>query len=164
LADLRPTDPGRLRILAGVRPGVTRLDRRARADSARVASRLARDPDLDPLGWYAGASPWGAPVASPSALVQLLRNRGTEFGPHIGAAVGLFGAIEIRHLAGPVFLDRDYHVQGEVVAVGESPKTEYAWYDTRAYDGSGTAVASMRMQLRWLKASSPLYAEGSKEP
>ena len=75
----------------------------------------------------------------------------------------LFGAIEIRHLAGPVFLDRDYHVQGEVVAVGESPKTEYAWYDTRAYDGTGTAVASMRMQLRWLKASSPLYAEGARE-
>jgi hypothetical protein len=162
-ADLRPTDPGRLRILAGVRPGVTRLDHRARADSARMASRLAGDPGLDQLGWYAGASPWGAPVASPSALVQLLRNRGTEFGPHIGPAVGLFGAIEIRHLAGPVFLDRDYHVQGEVVAVGESPKTEYAWYDTRAYDDTGTAVASMRMKLRWLKASSPLYAEGAKE-
>ena len=162
-ADLRPTDPDRLRILGGVRPGVTRLEHRARADSASMASRLARDPGLDPLGWYGEASPWGHPVACPSALVRLLRNRGGEFGPHIAASVGLFGAIEIRQLAGPVFLDRDYDVRGEVVAVGESPKTEYVWYDTRAYDDAGTAVAAMRMQLRWLKASSPLYTEGSKE-
>ena len=89
----------------------------------------------------------------------LAANRGGDFGPNIGSAVGLFGAIEIRFHAGPVLFGRPYHVEGEVVAVGESPKTEYVWYDTRATHDDGKLVASMRMQLRWMKASSPLYAE-----
>jgi hypothetical protein len=49
-----------------------------------------------------------------------------------------------------VFLDRQYEVEGEVVAVGASPRTEYVWYDTRALDPGGGVVASMRMQLRWM--------------
>ena len=156
--DLRPTDPGQLRILKGVEPG-TPLAHQARVDSSGVKARIGRGGLPDALDWYTGSSPWGGPVANPSALVQLLRNRGTEFGPHTAEAVGLFGAIEVRHLAGPVFLDQDYRVEGEVVAVGASPKTEYVWYDTRALDEAGRPVASMRMQLRWMTASSPLYAE-----
>jgi hypothetical protein len=49
-------------------------------------------------------------------VVRLQRNRGHEFGPHIRDAVGLFGAIEIRHDEGPVMLDTEYEVTGEVVA------------------------------------------------
>ena len=100
-------------------------------------------------------------MANPSAVVQLLRNRGHEFGPHVGDAVGLFGAIEIRHRAGPVMLDTDYEVTGQVVSVGASPRTEYVWYDTTARDASGAPVATMRMQLRWMTASSPLYGTPS---
>jgi hypothetical protein len=74
-------------------------------------------------------------------------------GPH----VGLFGAIEVRHQAGPVFLDRDYRVTGEVAALSETPQTEVLWFDSRAIDETGTTVASMRMMLRELKASSPRY-------
>ena len=157
--DLRPGDRAGLRILAGVEPGTTRLEHTARIDSAAVRGRIERGAIEDRLSWYGGPSPWGGPVAHPSALVQLLRNRGREFGPHTADAVGLFGAIEVHHLAGPVFMDRDYRVEGEVVAVGSSPKTEYVWYDTRALDDDGTPVASMRMQLRWMTASSPLYAD-----
>jgi hypothetical protein len=156
--DLRPSDPSGLRILSGVEPGVTRLSHTARVDSAAVARRIEAGGLLDTLPWYTGPSPWGGPIANPSAVVQLLRNRGGEFGPHVAKAVGLFGAIEIRHHAGPVFLDRDYQVEGEVVAVGASPKTEFVWYDTRALDSGGEVVASMRMQLRWMTASSPLYS------
>ncbi|HEV2370459.1 MAG TPA: hypothetical protein VGR90_11335 [Acidimicrobiales bacterium] len=156
--DLRPADPKQLRILSCVEPGLTKLAHRAGVDSASVRGRVDRGGLLDALDWYTGPSPWGGPIAHPSALVQLLRNRGPEFGPHTAEAVGLFGAIEIRHLRGPVFLDQEYEVEGEVVAVGASPKTEYLWYDTRALDGDGRPVASMRMQLRWMTASSPLYA------
>lgn len=92
-------------------------------------------------------------------MVQLLRNRPGDFGTSISEAVGLFGAIELRNHAGPVRFGVPYVVSGEVVAVGASPKTEYVWYDTRATDADGTVVASMRMQLRWMKASSPLYKE-----
>ena len=93
-----------------------------------------------------------------SAIVQLIRNGRNDFGAHVAEAVGLFGAIELRFWSGPLRCDTDYSVSGEVVSVGASPKTEYAWYDSRATDTSGSPAVSMRMQLRWMKASSPLYA------
>jgi hypothetical protein len=155
--DLRPADPSELRILSGVQPAVTRLHHSARVESSAVVRRVEAGGLLDTLPWYTGPSPWGGAIANPSAVVQLLRNRGGEFGPHVAQAVGLFGAIEVRHRAGPVFLDRDYEVEGEVVSVGASPRTEFVWYDTRALDSNGGVVASMRMQLRWMTASSPLY-------
>jgi hypothetical protein len=159
--DLRPADPLGLRILRDVRPGMTRLRHTATIESAAVARRIEAGGLLDVLDWYTGPSPWGGPVACPSSVVQLLRNRGGEFGPHVGQAVGLFGAIEIRHHAGPVLLDREYGVEGEVVSVGASPRTEYLWYDTRALGPGGMVIASMRMQLRWMKASSPLYVDAA---
>ena len=155
---LRPSDPLELRILSGVQPGVTRLRHTATVESSALARRIELGGLLDALAWYTGPSPWGGPIANPSSVVQLLRDRGGEFGPHVGQAVGLFGAIEISHRGGPVFVDREYEVEGEVVAVGVSPRTEYVWYDTRAIDPSGLVVASMRMQLRWMTASSPLYS------
>jgi hypothetical protein len=73
--------------------------------------------------------------------------------------VGLFGAIEIRFQAGPVFLDRTYRVTGEVTALSQTPKTEVMWFDSRALDEAGAPVAEMRMMLRQMKLSSPLYQD-----
>lgn len=157
--DLRPTDPGELRLLAGIRAGHRLAGHDDVLDGRTVKARMDAGALTEPLGWYVDDTPWGAPIAPPSSMVQLLRNRAGDFGPAIAEAVGLFGAIEIRHHHGPVLVGPRYHVEGEVVAVGASPKTEYVWYDTRATDESGRLVASMRMQLRWMKASSPLYAD-----
>lgn len=157
--DLRPTDPAGLRILDRVRAGDRLPGHEMTLDSRALESRIAADALTEVLPWYTGDSPWGSSIANPSTIVQLLRNRSGDFGPNVAAAVGLFGAIEIRHHAGPVRFGTRYRVEGEVVAVGASPKTEYVWYDTRAHDDDGVLVASMRMQLRWMKASSPLYAE-----
>jgi hypothetical protein len=156
--DLRPSDPGELRLLAGIDAGHRLAAHDDVLDGRGVKARIDAGALTEPLHWYVEESPWGAAVAPPSAMVQLLRNRSGDFGSAISDAVGLFGAIEIRHHHGPVLVGTRYHVEGEVVAVGASPKTEYVWYDTRATDGSGRLVASMRMQLRWMKASSPLYA------
>ena len=49
-------------------------------------------------------------------------------------------------------------VEGRVVGVGDSPKTEYLWWDAVARDETGETVVTMRHLLRFLKASSPLYA------
>jgi hypothetical protein len=59
----------------------------------------------------------------------------------------------------PVFSDRDYEVSGRVLAIGQTPKTEYLWYETTMREGAKD-VASMLMMLRFMKASSPLWAEG----
>jgi hypothetical protein len=77
----------------------------------------------------------------------------------MGAHVGLFGAIEVRFSRGPVFLERSYQVTGEVAALSQTPKTEVLWFDSRALDDNGDVVAQMRMMLRQMKRSSPLYDE-----
>ena len=73
--------------------------------------------------------------------------------------VGLFGAIEIRNINGPLLIDQVYNTGGEVVALGQRPKTEYYWYETWADDASGKRIAEHRMLTRFMKASSPLYKE-----
>lgn len=157
--DLRACDPSELRMLRGLPPGTTLGETRVRLGPERQRERIERGLCSGPLDWYAGSSPFGGPIAAPSALVELLWAAPTKaLGAHTGKAVGLFGAIEVAHLDGPVFLDETYTVTGQVVAVGQSPKTEYLWFDSLATDAGGREIASMRMLLRFMKASSPLYA------
>lgn len=157
--DLRQCDPAELRILAALRPGMPLGESKVRLGPERQAERIAKGLCSGPLGWYTGRSPWGGPIAAPSAAVELLWAAPTAaLREHTGRAVGLFGAIEVAHEAGPILLDETYTVTGRVAAVGQSPKTEYLWFDSSAADPQGGAVASMRMLLRFMKASSPRYA------
>lgn len=157
--DLRPVNPSSLRILRNLCPG-QRLGPVTTAASAERQEHLDRERLLtEPLPWYVGESPWGGPVASPSSIVDLLYTELLrELKEGLGQRVGLFGAIEVRSWQGPVFTGQPYEVSGEIVAVSESPKTESFWYDSEAVDPDGARVASMRMMLRSLKASSPEYS------
>jgi hypothetical protein len=156
--DMRPVDPSQLRILAGVKPGAVLGDVTLRPDGQRQRQRIDKHGMTEPLDWYTGSSPWGGPIAAPSAVVDLLYARLLDGAKaSMGDHVGLFGAIEIRFRSGPVMLDTSYRVTGQVVAVSQTPKTEVMWFDSRAYEASGKLVADMRMMLRQLKQSSPLY-------
>lgn len=73
-------------------------------------------------------------------------------------AVGFFGATEIALRDGPIRMETKYRKSGRVVAVGESPKTEFAWFDSFLHDESGNLIAEMRHMTRWMKVSSPLWA------
>lgn len=133
-------------------------DCKVAVDGARQRTVIDRGAMTEPLDWYTGPSPWGGPIASPSAVVtllyaQLLESVKDAMGPH----VGLFGAIEIRFLVGPVFLDQVYRVTGEVAALSQTPKTEVLWFDSRALDDAGAPVVEMRMMLRQMKLSSARY-------
>jgi hypothetical protein len=157
--DLRGCDPSELRILRALRPGAELGVAKVTLGRESQARRIERGLCSGPLDWYTGPSPWGGPIAAPSAAVELLWAPPTRaLREHTGRAVGLFGAIEVAHLAGPLALDATYAVTGRVAAVGQSPKTEYLWFDSLAEDERGRAVASLRMLLRFMKASSPLYA------
>jgi hypothetical protein len=157
----RPLDrfePGDLRMLAGVTPGMEFSPVTVRGSLARQQERMAVI--TEPLDWYVGESPWGGPVAMPSTMVQMLYAQSVAtLRSNIGHAVGLFGAIELRTINGPAFVEADYTVTGHVVAVGQSPKTEYMWFETAMDDSSGKRIAEMRMLLRWMKASSPRYTD-----
>jgi hypothetical protein len=145
-----------LKILAGLSRGDEIPAAEVAMPSEVQTSRL--DVITEPLDWYRGDSPWGGPVASPATIVHFLyAHPARVVGQGAGKAVGLFGAIEVRHVNGPLVLDETYRVGGEIVGVGESPKTEYVWFESHADTLDGKRVAEMRMQLRWMKASSPLY-------
>ena len=158
--DLRPVDPAELRILKALRPGDPLGDCQVVADGTRQRAAIDASAMTEPLEWYTGSSPWGGPIAAPSTVVDLLYgDLLTGIRESMGQHVGLFGAIEIRFRNGPVFVDAGYRVTGEVTALSQTPKTEVLWFDSRARDGSGTVAAEMRMMLRQMKQSSPLYQD-----
>ena len=153
---------GEFRILEGIAPGDAIPRTEVTIDGARQQRLLENRLVTEPLDWYSGESPWGGPIAAPQSSVHDLY---TFAANHIGrtvrergGGVGLFGAIELRNLRGPLLLDTTYAMDGTVLGVGQSPKTEYVWFETTAHDPrTDDPVAGLIMQLRWMKASSPLY-------
>ena len=158
--DYRPCDPESLRILNRVKPGMslgsydihTRTDKQYQRYDAGLIS--------DPLPWYRKGSPWGGSVAAPCTVMEYLWGYSMNgLGPLVGDSVGLFGAIEIGFEKGPFMMSRDYHLESRVVCVGQSPQTEYVWYETDAFDYLGDRVARLLIQSRAMKASSPAYQD-----
>lgn len=171
--DLKTCHEGDLRMLRGVKPGQSLGRVAMRASQAEQEAGFASGSLNEPIAWYRDASPWGGPIASvgttASLMFRLLVGDGTghhheRIAPTVGDASGMFGAFEIAYVNGPVFLERDYLVEGVALGVGESPKTEYLWWDATARDAGGRTVARMRHLLRFLKASSPLYPELNGAP
>ncbi len=159
--DLRASDPSELRMFSALKAGDSLGEIEIELPAKDLRSRVENGLLTEPLDWYTHDSPWGGPVAAPSTAVRLLyRNSSRQLHEHTAGAVGLFGAIEIAHVTGPLLLDHTYRVSSTILAAGQSPKTEYVWFEAGADDvASGLRVAQMRMLLRFMKASSSLYAE-----
>lgn len=157
--DLRPCDPSELRILNRLSPGLSLGHYDVLATPDKQFDRFDKGVISDPLDYYRTGSPWGDVIACPATFVEYLwayPMKGLQ--PLVGESVGLFGAIEIGQVNGPFMLNREYHIESEVVCVGQSPQTEYVWYDTTATNSKGDLVATLRMQSRAMKTSSPAYA------
>lgn len=157
--DLRGTDPAQLRMLKGIAPGTDMGTHKVPAVGENQAKRIAANEINGALECYSDPKQFGGLVAAPQTMVQVLYSTPVQGLRPAGGAVGLFGAIEIQNVNGPLLLDETYEVTAQVVDVGQSPKTEYLWFDSSAKNGRGDEVARMRMLLRFMKASSPLYAE-----
>ncbi len=153
--DLRNDPDGERRILRELSVGDAMPATRITVTHETQQDRFARGYTQLQLDRY-NTSPG---VAAPSTAVGALlyKKPRVHWTPRIGDAVGLFGAIELRHWNGPVALDQEYTVEAEIVAMGQSPKTEYFWFDSTATDDAGRKIATMRMMLRFMKASSSLY-------
>lgn len=150
----QPTD---LRIFESLGTGRELDGIPARVEQAALDDRLAVI--VEPIDHYESAERYGEAVLPPSLVVRLLtRYQRTLLADWPNLGVGLYGAIEIEHLAGPCFVGHDYEVRGRVVAVGETPKTEYFWYESTVSEPSGGAErARMLMMIRTMKAASPLW-------
>jgi hypothetical protein len=111
--------------------------------------------------WYsdAKASPWGRPVI-PLEMVSVLANYtgGMANWPVKHPSIGLFADLEMRMIDGPLFVDEDYILRREVVALSASRRAENYWIRTRIFDSAGTRqVAETLLNHGVLKASYPLY-------
>ena len=156
--DLRPCDPSELRILKDVHAGLSLGSYDMVATPDKQFDRYDKGVISDPIEAWRKAGDFGGITACPATYVEYLWGPPTEaLRPHIGDAVGLFGAIEIANVNGPFLLDRPYKITSEVVSVGQSPQTEFFWFDTSAFDPAGLEVVNFRMMLRFMKASSELY-------
>jgi hypothetical protein len=153
-------DAGQLRILGGLRVG----DRFDECDAFITKATMSERMKVitEPLDWYFKPSPWGDAIATPATMVQLLYAQSiATLRGKLGQAVGLFGAIELRNINGPVLVEHPYRVGGSIVALGQSPRTEYMWFETALNEADGKRVAEMRMLLRFMKASSPKYQDAN---
>jgi hypothetical protein len=166
LAALRP--PGPLVILADLTVGMKGAeDERVRMGPDQhmgalypfsLADKLAVI--TEPSPWYDGASPWGRPII-PLEMVSVLAeySSGQARFPVKGPAVGLFADQEIRMIDGPLFVDEDYIVRREIVALSESRRTESYWVRSRIFDASGQRLkAEMLLNHATLKDSYAGYA------
>jgi hypothetical protein len=146
--------PGALRILSKVKPGDEIKDLES------IITREALDRRLDHITESLPAYQGERAIVPPSMNVHLFRGGAQEaLYKTDGRAVGLFGAIELQAINGPMRADTPYRVRAKVLALSESPKTENVWYRAWAADpNTGEDVSSMLMYLRYMKASSPHYA------
>jgi hypothetical protein len=156
--DFRPCDPSELRILNRLEAGMSLGEYDVHTSPDKQFHRFDTQVISDPLPWYRQTSPWGEPVAAPCTVLEFLWGPPmVELRPKVGESVGLFGAIEIGFTHGPLLMNRDYHLSSKVLAVGQSPQTEYVWFETLAHNQKGEVVATMLMQSRVMKASSSEY-------
>ena len=156
LGRLSVVSADRLRILGDVREGFS-----AKGIPTRIPQQeiLARLPIItETRREFSDASLYGHAVAPLSAAIHALRVFEDRLPVADKSFVGMFGAIEWQYLQGPVFADYPYQVNGRVVAVRESPKTEMLWYECTLHDpATSKDVARMLMLSRLLKATSPLW-------
>uniref|UniRef100_UPI000D3D4987 hypothetical protein n=1 Tax=unclassified Variovorax TaxID=663243 RepID=UPI000D3D4987 len=117
----------------------------------------------EPCDWYTPEggqrSPWGRAVI-PTEMISVLLGS-TIADAQLGGrkpAVGLFAGQEIRLVKGPLFVDTDYALEREIIALSESARTESVWVRTKVYElPSHTLVAEMILNGATMKASYPNY-------
>ena len=155
LRTVRP--PEDLRVLKQSKVGDVCLKIPAHLELSRNTKRL--EFITEPLPEYEDPTIWGERVAAPAIAIDAMRVVETPLFKPDGPFVGMFGAIEVQMIDGPVFMEHDYLVDGEILALSESPKTEVAWFESVMRDAKdGRDVSRMILMTRLIKGASPLWA------
>ena len=105
-------------------------------------------------------SPWAKPVI-PLEMISVLASYNNQSGFKTrGPAIGLFAAQEIRMIKGPLFVDRPYQIEREIVALSESRRTESNWIRSSIYDReTNELVCEMILNSATLKDSYKDYKQ-----
>jgi hypothetical protein len=154
--------PGELRILAGAAAGDEFREVDTSVDHELLDQRLKVI--TEPMHHYIDDARWGGRVpTAPNQVNALMAPANDYLRDMRTGAIGLYGAIELRNVNGPMLVDTPYRSGGRLLHAGDTPKTEYLWFDTWADDEAGRRIVEMRMMLRFMKASSKKYADAGAE-
>ena len=85
-----------------------------------------------------------------------LKKAGTRF-PVRTPSLGLFLDLEIRMVAGPLFVDEPYVLGREIVGLSQSRKTESYWIKTTLTTQAGVLAAIVLLHSGVFKASYAKY-------
>ncbi|MGV0036395.1 MAG: hypothetical protein ACNYPE_16135 [Candidatus Azotimanducaceae bacterium WSBS_2022_MAG_OTU7] len=152
LAAIRPVSE--LRILKHLEVGALGSEQKTTVSNSQLEAQLRVI--TEPLSCYKTEEEFGARVLP---MTQILR----AFDPAELALidtveppyVGLYGAIELQFLNGPVFSDTAYTGLGQIVGLSDSPQTEILWRDLTL--STDKPIARMLKMDRLMKNSSPLW-------
>jgi hypothetical protein len=130
-----------------------------------LADKLRRI--TEPHPWYvpetAADSPWGRPIVPVEMISVLCQTVGMDW-PIRSPAIGLFLDLEVRLLAGPVFVDEEYALHAEIAGVGQGSRTESYWTRAVLTDGRGQDVAEALLHLGAFKQTYPGYPRALLAP
>lgn len=145
------------RILAGLHVGDTSPDYPVRFAPERQSEWLRFISLSAP--WYESAERWGGLVIPPAELLRFTYHPAMDGWVRtiIPGVAGLWGALELKYVDGPVLVDRPYVVRTRIAGLDEGTKTELLWLDNELDDESGRRIAETRILVRWFKAGSPLW-------
>ena len=126
-----------------------------------LREKLAAITEDSPLHTATGdASPWGRPIIPLEMVCVLCQFSRRATWKAREPNVGLFADLEIGMLKGPLFVGQEYRLEREVVALGETRRTEGFWVRTNICDcDSGEVLAYSLLQHAFMKNSFPTYDE-----
>jgi hypothetical protein len=147
-----PAEAGALRILKALQVGDEHHDLPIRIEPETLASYLERA--TEPLAAYREDN-----ILPPAQLVHMTHmTRKAVLAKSAQPSVGLFGALEVEQIAGPLRAGVDYLARTRVLKLTESPRTENAWYEVVfAETAGGPDLGRVLYLLRFMKGSSPLW-------
>jgi hypothetical protein len=115
----------------------------------------------EPSPWYSTTdNPWGRPIL-PIEMISVLAQKSGHTFPIRGPAIGLFLDLEIRLEGTPLFVDKDYSIDREIIGVSQTKRTESCWIRSSLADAdTGVLAATVTLHSGVFKES---YARYPKE-
>lgn len=152
LESIRPISE--LRILKNLKVGARCEDQRCFVENSFLDAQLGVI--TEPLSCYKTSNEFSGRVLPVTQVVRAFDPPEvaliTEVEPPF---VGLYGAIEIEFINGPVLAETEYKGSGKIVGLSDSPQTEILWRDSILM--TDKPIARMLKMDRLMKNSSPRW-------
>jgi len=155
---IEATQPAQdLRMLAQVE--IDKTTPRVTASVAAQALDARLEVITERLPGYTDESLFGGRLLTPALQVHILSQAAPKLVPNpADLGVGLYGAIELQQYGQPVLVDHDYEVEATALAIGETPKTEFIYYESKLFEpGSDKCMLSLILMNRFMKQTSRLW-------